>query len=285
MVAELLYIELVPYTRAERDDERVELVIAVDLVCARLLDVQHFAPHGENCLEAAVTSLNGGACGAVALDDVDFAQGGVALVAVLELVRHLPGLKPGLAPDGFLCFSRRLARAVCHHGLFEDDLRGLRMLLKIGGKLVADHLVNESSYIGVAELLLGLSLKLCLRQLYGDNGGDTLAHILAGDLVVALDDVGFLAVGVYDPCQRRLEARLVHTALRGVDIVCKGLDVFVIAVVILQGYLGNGVALCCIHIDNVVMDGVLILVEVAHILPDAALVEQNVALLSALALV
>ena len=73
MIAELIDVELIADARAERNDQRIELVVAVDLIDARLLNVEHLAPHGENGLEAGVAPLNGAARGAVALDNVNFA--------------------------------------------------------------------------------------------------------------------------------------------------------------------------------------------------------------------
>ena len=113
----------------------------------------------------------------------------------------------------------------------------------------------------------------------------SLAHVLAGDLVVALDDVVLLAVGVDDAGERGLEAGLVHAALGGVDIVCEGDEGLLIAVVVLQGELRDGLALRAGEVDHVLVHGGLVLVEVAHILADAALVAEDVPLLPALALV
>ena len=139
--------------------------------------------------------------------------------------------------------------------------------------------------IGVAELLLGLALELGLGELDGDDGGDALAHVLTGDLVVALDDVVLLAVGVDDAGERGLEAGLVHAALGGVDVVCEGDEGLLIAVVVLQGELRDGLALRAGEVDHVLVHGGLVLVEVAHILADAALVAEDIALLLPLALV
>ena len=285
VIAELVHVELVPYPRAQRENERVELVVAVYLVGARLLHVQHFAPHGQYRLEAAVAPLNGGACGGVALDDVYLAQRGVALIAVLKLVGHLPALKPRLAPDGLLCLPCGLARAVCHHGLFKYDLRRGGVLLKILGELVVDDSVHQRADIRVAELLLRLPLELRLRKLDGYYGGDTLAHILAGDLVVALYYIGLHAVCVYDPCQRRLEARFVHAALGRVYVVCKAHKRLAVAVVILQRHLCHGVALGAAEIDDVLMYGVFVVVEVGHKFAYAALIAKLLALLHPLALI
>ena len=58
-----------------------------------------FAAHGHDALKLRVARELDAAEGAVALDDVNFAEGRVALVAVLQLIRHLAGLQPGLAAD------------------------------------------------------------------------------------------------------------------------------------------------------------------------------------------
>ncbi len=159
------------------------------------------------------------------------------------------------------------------------------MLLKIGGELVVYDAVDQRADIGVAQLLLGLALELGLGQLDGNDGGNALAHVLAGDLVVALDDVGLGAVGVDHAGERGLEAGLVHAALGGVDVVGEGDDIFVVAVVILQRDLGDGVSLGAGEIDHILVQRRLVLVEEGDELADAALIAQCVCLLLALALV
>ena len=76
-------------SRAERRDDGGELVVAVDLVGAGFFDVEHLAPERQNGLKARVAPLRGRAAGAVALDDVELCQRGVAVVAVAQLVGHL----------------------------------------------------------------------------------------------------------------------------------------------------------------------------------------------------
>ena len=73
----------------------------------------------------------------------------------------------------------------------------------------------EGADIGVAQLGLGLSFELGIGELDGDHRRDALPAVIAGDLVVALDDAVFHAIGIQHPGQRRLEAGLVHTAFRG----------------------------------------------------------------------
>ena len=151
------------------------------------------------------------------------------------------------------------------------------MLLKIGGELVVDHLIHQSTDIGIAQLGLGLALELGVRQLDGDDGGNPLPAVLAGDLVVALDDADLHTVGVQHPGQRGLEARLVHTALGGPHVVGKGHHELIVAVVVLHGDLRGGVPLGAAHIDHVVVKGGLVAVAPDGKLPDAALIAHGFA--------
>ena len=127
------------------------------------LDVQHLAPHCEDCLEAAVPALNGGTGGGVALDDVDFAERGISLVAVLQFVGHLAALQSGFAADGFPGLACRFPGTVGHHRLFQNGLCGGRVFFKVFRQLFVHDGINQRPDIGVAELLLGLAFKLCLR--------------------------------------------------------------------------------------------------------------------------
>ena len=155
------------------------------------------------------------------------------------------------------------------------------MLLQIHGQLVGYHAVHQGADGGVAQLGLGLSLELGLRQLHGDHGGDALPDVLAGDLVALLDHAVFHAIGVQHPGQGRFEARLVHAALGGVDVVGEGHQGLVIAVVILQGNLGGAVALGPRQIDDLLMQRRLVAVEPGNKFPDASLVAHGVTLLLA----
>ena len=76
-----------------------------------------------------------------------------------------------------------------------------------------------------------------------------------------------------------------HAALGGVYVVCEGDEVFTVAVVILQSYLGYRVALFAGEIDNVLMYRCLVLVEPCDKFLYAAVVAHYLRLLLALALI
>ena len=221
VIAELLEVELVADSGAERRDDRRELVVAIDLVGPGLFHVQHLAPERQDGLEPRIASLRGGAAGGVALDDVDFGQRRVGVVAVAELVRHLSGLETGLAPDGLARLARGLACAAGRHGLVENGLADSGIFLEEHRQLLRHDRVHERPHRRIAELGLRLALKLRIRQLDGDDGGQSLADVIAAELIVVFEIALLDAVGIQHVRQRPLEALLVHAALRRMDVVRK----------------------------------------------------------------
>ena len=250
VVTEFFEIKLVSNARAKRCNDRLKLIISVDLIGSRLFDVQHLAPEGKNCLEPRVTSLRGRAACGVTLDDVNFGERGICIVAVAEFIGHLAGLQTGFSPDGFLCLSGRLSGAVCHHGFIQNRTGNGRIFLKERRELIGDDGAYKRTHGCVSELGLRLTFKLRVRQLHGDDRGQALAHILTGNLVVSLDDTFFLAVGVEHRGKCPLEALFMHAAFGGMDVVGKGNDRLAKRVVILERDFRRLVSLLARHIDD-----------------------------------
>ncbi len=95
---------------AERGDHGADFFVAQHLVVAGLLDVEDLALEGQDGLEAAVAALLGGAAGAFALDQVEFAAVGVAFAAVSQLAGQTAAIERALAArqvaglaGGFAC--------------------------------------------------------------------------------------------------------------------------------------------------------------------------------------
>ena len=75
------------------------------------------------------------------------------------------------------------------------------------------------------ELALGLPFELRLRQLHADHGGQTLAHVVAGQVLFdVLEQPACLARGVDGAGQRAAEAAQVRAAVHGVDVVGEAED-------------------------------------------------------------
>ena len=168
---------------------------------------------------------------------------GLTLVAVPELVGHGRPAQGGLAADGLPGLPGGLPGPVGHEGLVQDGPAHRGVLLQIGLQLVGDDVVHQGADLAVAQLGLGLALELGLGELHGDDAGEALPAVLAGHLLVVLEQLDLPAVGVEHGGQGPLEALLVHAALGGVDVVGEGDDGLVIAVVVLHGHLRHGVLL------------------------------------------
>ena len=122
---------------------------------------------------------------------------------------------------------------------------------------------NQRSDLRVTQLCLGLGLKLGVFKLDRHHGAKTFSHVLARQVAVrVLQHSDLAGVVVEDLGDARLEAHLVGTAVDGVHIVCKGDDGLVIAGIILHCHLGNGAVLFALHIDDLIVQGILVLLGV-----------------------
>ena len=280
VVTELIDVEILAKAGAERDDDGLELIVAVNFVGSHLFDVQHLAPQRQDRLEARVAPLRGAAACRVALYDVELGELGVIFVAVAQLVGHRRAAEGALAADGLACLARGLSRAVGRHGLIEDRARHDGVFLKELHQPVGNKVVDQRSDLAVAELCLRLALELRVRQLDGDHARQSLAAVLAAHLVALFDNAVFDAVGVQNARERGLEAGLVHTALGRVDVVGERENIFLIAVVILKREFRERVALHTAHVDDVIVQRLLFLVEPRDEFADTALVAHRVAALA-----
>ena len=82
---------------------------------------------------------------------------------------------------------RAATRAVAAWMRLADDVRGLvRVAVQPVVEVLVDDLLDEGLRLGVAQLGLRLALELRLAQLDRDDRGQTLADVLAGEVVVLL---------------------------------------------------------------------------------------------------
>src|SRR5690606_25492495 len=79
----------------------------------------------------------GGAAGGVALDDVQFGQGGVPFLTVGQLGGQPQAIHDALAPGQFARLARRFAGARGFHDLAADDLGVVRFFLQVVGRVLA----------------------------------------------------------------------------------------------------------------------------------------------------
>ena len=217
--------------------------------------VEDLTAKRQNCLEARVTSLLCRAACGVSLYQVELGELCVLFLTVSKLSGECRAFEKSLAACCLACLSCGFASAVCSHCFFQDCLADCGIFLKIFLKLFGNERIENCSHFAVAELALGLTLKLCLGELYRYDRRKTFTHVLTREVLFALfDDAVLSAVVVKDLCQSCLKADLVRTTFNGVDVICKGEQRLVVAVVILHCNLCNPVFLFGLHIDDLGMD-------------------------------
>ena len=151
-----------------------------------LLHVQNLTAQRQDGLEVTVAALLGAAACRVTLDEEYLAVlrvfvGAVGQLAGQSATRHrvlaLYALT-GLAGSDTGCGSQ--------HHFVANHLCLLRMLLQVVGQCLAYSLLYGTCHLRVSELRLRLSLKLRFCHLDGDDGRQTLAEVLWGNLNLCL---------------------------------------------------------------------------------------------------
>ena len=130
-VADLGGVEVVlADAAAQRGNHGADFLVAQHLVVAGLLHVQDLALERQDGLEAAVAALLGGAAGALALDQVEFAAVGIALGAVGQLAGQAAAVERAFAAGQVAGLAGRFAGARRFNGLVDDLLGDGRILLE-----------------------------------------------------------------------------------------------------------------------------------------------------------
>ena len=286
VVADLREVELGFDARADRRDQRLDLDVAQDLVRARLLDVEDLAADRQDRLDARVARVLRRASRRVALDDEELALARVVGRAVDELARQSRAVQGVLAAGEV---ARPLGRHARPRGLdrLGDDLAALAgILLEPVRELLVGRALDQRAHRDVAELALGLALELGLAQSHRDDRRQALADVLALEvLFLLLQEVALARVAVDDVGERLAEALFVHAALDRRDAVREGVDALVVAGVPLEGDLDLLVLLGLVVGADLAKQRLLGVVEVAHVVDDAAVVLEGLFRLAALALV
>ncbi len=142
-------------------------------------------------------------------------------------------------------------------------------------QLLIDQLDHVTLNVGI-ELALRLSLELGLRKFHADHGGQTLAHVVAGEVFLhVLKQPGLLAKEVYGARQSAAEAAQVGAAVDGIDVVREAEHRFAVGIVVLERDLhGQDAAVrqlaLAFEIDGLVVQDVLALIQMLDELGDAA---------------
>src|SRR5690349_16000527 len=151
------------------------------------------------------------------------------------------------------------------------------MLLEELRQTPVDGLLHEALDRRVAELGLRLALELRVGDLHRDDRGETLAHVLAGEVLVLLVEERLRALArirVQGPGQRGAEAREVCAPLVRVDVVGEREQVVLVGAVPLHRHLDGADVALLLDVDDRLVERILaaLSVDVTDEVADAAVV-------------
>ena len=184
-VTQLFNVKIVADPRAERRNDRHQLIVAVNAVQPRFFHVEHFAPERQDCLKAAVASSFGGAACGIALYDVDLGLVYIAGLTIRQLSRQRRRFHRRFALYKLAGFFCRFARARGGQCLVKNSSRRCGVFLQICRKLFRKGLIHQGADLRIAQARLCLPFKLCFLDLDTDDRGKPFAHILAAEIFVA----------------------------------------------------------------------------------------------------
>ena len=166
--------------RADRRDHRLDFVVLEELVFARLLDVDQFAPDRQDRLITSIASLFGRTAGRVAFDNVKLGQLWIALRAIRQLSRQSAASERAFA-NRLARFTRGFPRARRRQDLVEDATRKRRVLVKICHQAVINDGIDDPFDLRVHELDLCLRFETRVRQFDAKHADQTFPHVVTGD--------------------------------------------------------------------------------------------------------
>ncbi len=276
MVAQLVDVEFIAANAGpQRGDQRADLLAAQHTVKPRAFHVQDLTPQRQNRLIAPRATLFGRPTGRVTLDEEEFGFPGVFFLTIGQFPGQACDIHRGFAAGQLAGFARGLTGQSGLNDLADDLARLVRVFLKPFGQLFVDQHLNRGADLGTDQLVFGLAAELGVGHLDRQDTGQTLTRVIAGkaDLFLFRDAAG-LGIVVDRPCQRAAQTRKVGAAVTLGDVVGKGQDVFVIAIVPPHGDFDANAVLFAFDEHGIGHHRVFRPVQIAHEFTHAALIEQ-----------
>ena len=250
VVAQFLDIEFVAANaRAQRHNQRADLIGGQHFVKARPFDIQNLAAQRQNRLIFTRPALLGRSARRITLHDEELGFGRVFFLTIGEFPRQGADVQRRLAPRQIAGFASRFAR---RSGLddFHHDLLGFfGMLFKPFGQFLCHQTFDHGTNLGRDQLVFGLGREFRVRHFDRQNTGQPLTRIIARDRdFLFLRNAAFGRVFVDHTGERATKACQMGATIALGDVVGKAEDILVIAVIPLHRgfdrdavFLGDGI--------------------------------------------
>ena len=152
--------------------------------------------------------------------DKKFGLGRFAGLAIGQFAGERQSFQRPLAQDAVLGRLRRLARFQGEHHFIDDRPRVIRSFFQISRQAFAKNCLYRATHFHIAKLGFGLTFKLGIFQFNRDDRQNSLAHIVAGQITVAVfEQIIFPRVIIQGARQGGAEAGQVHAAFRRRSVV------------------------------------------------------------------
>ena len=205
------------------------------LVDAGFFDVEDFTFEGQNGLELTVASGFGRAAGGIALDEVELGAFNVAAGTIAEFAGQVAAAERPFAAGQFAGLAGRFPGGSGLDALVDDLPGDRRVFFHVLAQQFVDDGFDEAVDFGVHEPYFGLRFKLRITHFNGNNGDQSFAEIVTGGKLLAFVEVIVAGVAVEGTGQAGTKAADMGAAVKIVNVVGKGDDVFGIAGGVLHG--------------------------------------------------
>ena len=275
VVAGLANVKVLTEAGAHGREQRPDFFVGQNAFHAGLFNVQNLPPNWQDGLRQTTPTTLSGTAGGVPFDDEQFGDFWVLAGVIRQLPRQAGNFQSALAPRHFTRPLSSQTRLACEHCLVDDELGVSRVLHQVLVEVLAEHAVRDRPRIRVTKLGLGLSFKLRVRVLDGDNRGHPLTHVIPRQrVVVRLQRPTLAGVSVDDTGERRLEPGLMCPTFVGVDVVGKSQQLTRKAIRVLQGDFNGDTVLLAFNVNGFWQQRFLPLVEEFNVVAQTAFVVE-----------
>src|SRR3989440_3995603 len=271
VISHLLGVELLADARADRGDERADLLVLQHLVHPGLLDVQDLPAQRKDRLELPAASLLRGPSCRRTFHDEQLALRGIPLLAVRQLPGQVESFEQPLPSGQLPRFPRGLSGLGGEDGLPDADLRDLRGLVEEVREFLVHDRLDDPFDLLVSDLHLRLTFELRFGDFQAQDRRQAFPDIVALEAFAALDVLVVLRVLDERSGETRLEPGEVCASFDRVDVVDERENGFVVAIVVLHRHFDQGPVGFLRETDRVRVQRRLRAVDPLHVFGDATL--------------
>ena len=251
------------YTRSKSRNHRLYFFISKNSVKTCFFYIENLASKRKNRLCCTASCCLCGTSGWITLNNENFTIFRVFIWTVCKFTRKWCTFKCSLPSCQISCFSCCLPCTLCKNWFFTDWLGNRRILLKEICKLLTYNAVNGTSCHSISKLLLCLSFKLRVFNLYTYYTCKSFSYIIACKCrFTVFYYFIFSCIIIECLCKCISETCKMSTTFRSLDIIYKWIYNFIVSIVMLESHFYLYIVFDTFTINNVVIKRHFTLVKI-----------------------